>query len=190
MEDRYYLSVMDKTEYEHIQNSDVLSFTKEYPNFKPDNLKTVRQLFNFYGDIDKQTIHALTQNKKPFFKSDYLQQQYGRDDSVFVKADREQLIDIIQAYKERVIRTLESTLTVQKMDLVFYGETISAEQKAKRYIEHRLNVWKNQDHNLLDLKQDTTALTTLKNTEYDTLTLVHILKTIDWANQILIIVQY
>lgn len=193
---RHYIRKISKEELAEIKSLNTVSelcewakqhnyvFEPPFDESTPENFPIYElgtELYGFGKGVDWASKMQMA--NESLFNSKELKDFYEEYDPVIFSKD--DFLQVIDDYKNKIIAYYESLLTVTGLD----DRTV--EQKQKAHVESQLNEWKNK-FGLLPINTDLTTDKICDSWlfEYAIFELVRIYKTIDWENDAIILLGW
>lgn len=173
----YHLYQMNRSLFEEISVMNINELTETYGEddwFYLGHLPMKKLHSN--GDLDFDEVSHIKSMGKPLFSDDSLKNTEEMDSFIIGKEGLEAVISI---YKERVVRYLKKLTVSEEYD----EEHLSSEERRKLYIESLLREW--EENPPYRLNNDYRVVTSGRY-EYMVFELVHLYKTIDFENNVIV----
>lgn len=199
---RLHLATMEKEELKKMRKVSYLEFVdiymggnanKYYPVY---DFPTSKEVFELGSNIDSGLLKNLLKYDEngepiPFFMDKELNDEYTNDDHDLYVIGKEGLLALIEDYREKIISSYQDKLEFTRFDKFEYKKDADLAFKQQCFLESRLDNWDSKFLNYLDL--DVTRPNSLSHFwdyEYLIFTLIHLLNTIDFYKNDIVLYGY
>lgn len=197
MTNRLCLATMEKETVEKLRNISYQDFLDIYLDGKQSNYQGINDLpfsrdfymFERYVDVEITELLVNESNSK-FFKDDELVNYYYGEDQYLYEIGKDGLLKLIEFYRKKVIDAYRYSLGYPTAETDYIVSEKTVLEKQTEFMENRLDIWTNENKSPINLEKTGNGLTNIYLYEYTIFTFIHLLKTIDFETQTLLMYSF
>lgn len=197
MTNRLCLATMEKDTAADLRNMSYQEFVHIYLEGKRNNYLGINDLpfsrdvymFERYVDVEITELLVNESNSSFFNDSELVNYYYSEDQSVY-EIGKEGLLKLIEYYRSKVIDAYRYSLGYPTEETDYINGEKTVLEKQTEFMENRLDVWTNDKKDPINLEKTGNGLTNIYLYEYTIFTFIHLLKTIDFENQTLMMYSF
>lgn len=203
MVNRLHLATMEKETATKLRDMSYQEFVDIYLEGKQNNYMGVNDLpfsedlYRFERYVEFEIMDVVVDpdvsveiEDEVFFRDSKLANYYYCEDQNIYEIGKEGLLKLIAYYRLKVIEDYKHSLGYPPEANEYYSMEKTNEEKQTAFINRKLAIWINEKNDPINLEQTGNGLTNTFCREYTIFTFIHLLKTIDFDKQTLLMYSF